>query len=258
MGSSRSRSRSRARYGGGWRPGQKHKARNTRMTVPRKKLGFPQSLRTTLRYVTTKKFDVTSFENVQYESFRANGMFDPEVSLGGHQPRGFDQCMALYKSFTVLGSKISINVVYDGYDGPATVSPSAAIDLMKTVAGEDAAPALSPAMIGIITGVDILALPLTAAELMEHDRVLWKPITSPTGAIVLKKSCNIGSFFGKSNLVGAEGYSGSAAVDPTEQPQFTVFAGRMNASASGLVRLTAYVTIEYDAVFTEPKILQES
>lgn len=263
LGSTSSRSRSRSssrgssvRFAAG-RPGQKHKARNNRVYVPRKKLGFPQSLRTTLRYTTRKDLDVSSLEDVQYESFRANGMFDPEVSLGGHQPRAFDQLMGLYKTFTVLGSKISVNWVYKGYDGPASVDAGQA-HLIKTISGEDAAAAVPPVMVGIHKGIEALALPLTAAEVMEHDRTSWKAMTAPEGQITQRMSCHIPSLYGKSNLVGSDGYTGDATADPTEQPHYTIWAGRMNDTAQGKCYLVAYITIEYDAVFTEPKILAAS
>jgi len=48
--------------------------------------------------------------------------YDPEVALGGHQPRGFDQFTDVYNTFTVLGSKISVSWMYEGYDGPSSVA----------------------------------------------------------------------------------------------------------------------------------------
>lgn len=33
--------------------------------------------------------------------FSANGMYDPDVAVGGHQPRGFDQLSAIYDEYQV-------------------------------------------------------------------------------------------------------------------------------------------------------------
>lgn len=43
-----------------------------------------------------------------YDLYRGNGLYDPEVAVGGHQPRMFDQMCLFYQSYLVLGSKISI------------------------------------------------------------------------------------------------------------------------------------------------------
>lgn len=45
--------------------------------------------------------------------YKGNGLFDPQVALGGHQPRGFDEwCggdgIGWYKRFRVHGSKINV------------------------------------------------------------------------------------------------------------------------------------------------------
>lgn len=38
--------------------------------------------------------------------FSANGLYDPDITGTGHQPIGFDQLMALYDHYTVIGAKI--------------------------------------------------------------------------------------------------------------------------------------------------------
>lgn len=236
------------------------KPRNQQVTIPRNKIGFAQSLRTKLRYTVRKELDVSGLATVSYESFRANGCYDPEVSVGGHQPRGFDQAMALYGAFTVLGSTISVNWSYAGYDGPSALD-TANMYLIKanqvgTTAGSTAA--CAPVMCGIYKGTEALPNPSSAAEIMEHDRTVWKPMNSQQPGIITSASAKIGSFYGNASLVGAAGYSGTASADPTEQVLYTVWAGRTNGTTAGICHLTAYVTVQYDVLFTEPKILQAS
>ena len=67
------------------------RARNSMVTVPRTKLAFAQRQRTTLRYVERQDFNVSSIDQIITVRFLANGMYDPNTALGGHQPRGFDQ-----------------------------------------------------------------------------------------------------------------------------------------------------------------------
>lgn len=40
--------------------------------------------------------------------FSANGMFDPNITGTGHQPRGFDQCMQLFDRYCVIASKCRV------------------------------------------------------------------------------------------------------------------------------------------------------
>lgn len=42
-------------------------------------------------------------------TYRANNVFDPQHSLGGHQPRGYDQMTDLYHRYCVVASKITVN-----------------------------------------------------------------------------------------------------------------------------------------------------
>ena len=73
--------------------------------------------------------------------FVANGAFDPNLTGVGHQPRGFDQFMAGYETFTVTGSKISVNFVYDAYQGP---SSEGTLGHMQNPGAPDFGAAVSP------------------------------------------------------------------------------------------------------------------
>jgi len=79
----------------------------------------------------------------------------PNVSLGGHQPRGFDQLMAVYETYTVLGSKISVNWMYEGYNGPSVIGIAG--NLIQTVGNADNQPALTPMICGLHKGIETLA-----------------------------------------------------------------------------------------------------
>lgn len=52
--------------------------------------------------------------------FRCNGLWDPDVALGGHQPYGFDQLAAVFNRYLVLGAKITITPMVNGAGGPGT------------------------------------------------------------------------------------------------------------------------------------------
>lgn len=45
--------------------------------------------------------------------FRSNSLFDPDITLTGHQPRFFDQFAAMYDKYRVLGSKIEFEGIVE-------------------------------------------------------------------------------------------------------------------------------------------------
>ena len=57
-----------------------------------------------------------------YHYFCCNGLYDPNTTGTGHQPMGFDQLMAKYNHYRVLGSKIQIKIL-----------PTQTTDTIKTV-----------------------------------------------------------------------------------------------------------------------------
>ena len=236
------------------------KARNRRVSVPRNKLGFPQSMRATLRYTDPLAFNLNSLDQAFFVTMLANGMYDPQVALGGHQPRGFDDFMGLYQKFTVLGSSISVNFVYEGYDGPAEMDNDTDSFLIKTNKAETngaKAAACAPVTVGIHKGVATPGAG-TVSETCEKDKSVWKAMTPQQGGVTVKTSMKSSDFFGKRTLVGAEGYCGDNASDPEEKIYYSIWAGRMSGNNAGTCRIRAYLTIQYDAVFTEPKILRAS
>lgn len=69
----------------------------------------PSSKLVRLRYAANVSVDPSESVGVSLSaahSFRANGVRDPDYTGVGHQPRGYDQLMALYKYSRVVSSKI--------------------------------------------------------------------------------------------------------------------------------------------------------
>jgi len=215
-------------------------------------------MRAKLRLVDKFEMDLTSTLTAYQIQYRANGMYDPYVPLGGHQPRGFDQYMAIYNTYTVLGSTVSANVCYRGYDGPGTDSGALGAAPLKTVsAGGTDQFAPSACVIGIHKGVETLATG-QAQEQMEKDRTTWKLIQPNGSPQILSSSMKIADFYGKEALVGSAGYTGTFTSDPTEPVFFEFWGARITDVTAGVTKLIWYATIEYDVVFTEPKTLGAS
>ncbi len=82
----------------------------------------------TLRYFVAGFHSHTSMGQQVTTVMRANGPFDPEYSVGGHQPRGWDQYTALYNKHVVLSSKIYVTCYKNGTSHPAVLNITTAKD----------------------------------------------------------------------------------------------------------------------------------
>jgi len=234
------------------------KAKNRVVNVPRNKLAFPQSIATKLRYVEKIDMGSLSNQNVSINQFIANGAYDPNFTGVGHQPRGFDQFMTGYETYTVTGSKMSVNFVYDAYQGP---SSEALAGQMIQPGATDAADSLNAAS-AVICGVHKGMVALEAGtneDQMEKERTQWKVMTPNGAPVTLSTNLAVKDFFGvQGTPVGQDGYTGSAAANPTNKCYYMVWVGRTNPYNQAICRVQAYVTIEYDITFSEPKTLTQS
>ncbi len=89
--------------------------------------------------------------------FYANGMYNPGVPAGDHQPRGFDQMMALYDHYTVLSNTITVST-----GGTPGQNPSVfGISLKDSVAVQNASNYLEDYISNNIFGVNTEANPHT-------------------------------------------------------------------------------------------------
>jgi len=69
---------------------------------------FPASITKRLRYSTSFSGACTAGAITSTQVFRANDLFDPDLTGTGHQPMGFDQLMTWYNHFCVRTALITL------------------------------------------------------------------------------------------------------------------------------------------------------
>ena len=99
-------SRKRAKFRAAKRPGMRKNvatvlSHNTGLLAPTKTVN--------MRY--TQTVAIGGGTGVQTHMLTPNSIFDPDVSGGGHQPRGHDQMAAYYDKYRVLSCKVKITFV---------------------------------------------------------------------------------------------------------------------------------------------------
>ena len=161
-----------------------HRKPRGMVAVPRNRLNFPQSMKTKLRYVERIDSNIDG-TNVKLFGFRGNGLYDPFIPLGGHQPRGFDDFMKIYDKFTVVGSSCTSQFMYEGYDGPSSVATTGNLVKSFVVDNSNNAAALSPIACGIHKSVDNMTGGAAETQI-EKDRTRWGYITPQGGICTLK------------------------------------------------------------------------
>lgn len=197
---------------------------------------LPQSFITKLKYA--ESFSINpAVAAVGVYSFRANDLYDPNYTGAGHQPNGFDQIMALYNHFTVIGSTIKFTVAVRADDN-------------------------NPFIMGVHLDDDIaLTDPGSVTAVTEQPRtnrkIVPKPEAATTKDLEVNKSFGAKQFFGVNAIVSESNYRGNASASPSEIAMYHCFIGPMDLTTD-LAEYKCFVEIEYTAVFTEPKDLNQS
>lgn len=166
--------------------------------------------------------------------FRCNSLYDPDYTGAGHQPYGFDQIMDMYEHFTVIASKITVNIVGNQSSLPFWVGIALRPD--------------NTSLTGVATQV-----------LREQPDIKWRlmsgNLSNPPETLSLGFSAK--KYFGKRAIVGDTLYRGNATSNPTEGAFFHVLIAPQNTSDDIQTQLVN-IKINYVAVFTEPNILVSS
>lgn len=190
-------------------------------------LGFPKKVMARLRYVNVVALN-GSAGALQTYKWKCNGMYDPDQSSTGHQPLYFDNYMAIYDHYTVIGSKAIFKIV--SKDGTSTIPFRAATyiddDTSQTAQTIDAIAEQNQGQVVLFSG---------------GDNNPPKILTQTWGAV---------KWFGGDPLAN-DNLQGSASADPQELSFFNVAVQACDAVSSCNTYIN--VEIEYLAVFDEIK-----
>jgi len=148
--------------------------------------------------------------------------------------------------------------MYEGYQGPSLTSALGNLTQSVQTTTDNIVPALTPIACGLHKGVETLASG-KAEDQIEKDRTVWTFINAEQGHKTLTASMRTSDFYGKGAMVGSEGYAGSDTADPDNEVFYELWAARVSDDyPSEVTKVVCYATVEYDAVFSQPKTLNAS
>lgn len=192
--------------------------------------GFPRQLTMSHKYV----------ENVQVSSstgimgkylWSCNGLYDPNITGGGHQPMYFDQLAALYDHYVVTQSKIQVWIQTQ-----------------------------TAASTGFICGINInddaTVTGTSATETAESAQSTLTVVGyAPSAPKYMTATWNAKKVFAGDPLTNTE-LQGTSAANPTEVSNYVVFWQHFNSTVAVAVDIVVQIT--YTATWKELKDISAS
>lgn len=189
---------------------------------------MPDTLRRTIRYSDYAALPGTTGALSSW-IFAANGLYDPDTSIGGHQPMGYDQLMVFYNRYTVLSARITVDFI--------------AVSV--------------PIFAGICASSVGSAAYSSYNSYIESGFTSFRILEDPTpGRNRISLTLDIAKFLGAVDLLDGVEHSGGASTNPTQLAYFHVLAQDVNKTSTANAEVN--VTIDFDVVFTWPKVLPTS
>jgi len=175
---------------------------------------------------------------ILWRQFALNGLFDPDITGSGHQPRGFDQfCPTLYANYAVRGAKVVIEGRFSS--GNLDTNP---------VTGNVILGAVSPLYTALPSDMS------TASELQQYITVTRDDQRS----FRISKYYTVAHVMGisRSKVLQELNYAGSNTSNPTTTPLICV--GFVNMNSATVISIQWSITIVYYVDFYSPVTLAQS
>jgi len=179
----------------------------------------------------------------QYANFAANGLFDPNIQVGGHQPLGFDQWALYYNHYVVLGSKITVRFILNNAVQATNYTP-------------------------ILCGVklqDDTAATWSAGQLFDNlsERGFSYKVIVPNVNNIYPVKCgakfSAKKFFNVKDVKDNMLRLGSGVgANPTDLGVYQLYFGSVNGQTISDYTMQCLVTIDYIVSWSEPKDIPQS
>ncbi len=216
--------------------------RKRRKVARRRRLRIGQTLipkTKMVRLVYSGTFTLGNNDSDIGRLIHANGMYDPDNSIGGHQPMGFDQWMSFYHHYEVLKSKITCWIeTAKEIDNSGTYA-TLRIDNNTTV----------PTPLSTYLEQSI--------ENPSTSVVFIPPSSGGAGRRSISKSWSQAAVFGKSAR-GNKDMKGDVSNNPAEDSFFRLKLTNSKDSDVNLYTSTVVFRITYIAQLTERKDILQS
>lgn len=155
---------------------------------------FPLKATTKLIYGAGYNQTITTGGTMYFNSFAGNSMYDPQISVGGNQPAGFDEMSALYDKWVVYSStcEATIYTLSTGKSCHAWMWSDTKVPSSYVV-------------------------PLTAPTLWQNPQVQHRYISNPnaTGVAYYKLYRTTKALFPNKDIEDDENFWGTSAANPT-------------------------------------------
>lgn len=209
------------------------KPRRKRKMLPLYQTLFPKETVAKLKYVEEVTIDATTA--LAAHVFSANGLYDPSITTVGHQPLNFDQLMAKFDHYKVIGSKITIQFAENANNTPAycTVHLTDNGTSYLSYSNVNHLFESSNQKIGIV------------GMIYDNKMDMGK----------MTKTFSAKKFFG-ADRVDQSTLIGSSSANPSEQAYYEVICAPINGVDPSAQNLLC--SIEYTAIFSEPNIVAQS
>lgn len=170
---------------------------------------------------------VSNVTNPGVYTFSLNGLFDPDLTGVGHQPRGFDQLMSFYDHYVCIGANVRIDFCNVSSANQALCFASIRDTSVKST---------------------------NITDYTESKNTKWCILASESGGQSTKSmtmTINPNKFLGRASPLSDPQLKGSNISNPNEGASLHIGAVCTDYFTQSAVHIV--VTIEYDTIFIEPK-----